>query len=285
MTEGRLSGLGVAQAGWTARVGRRATLDGLASPPLGGKVTLAGLERSGVTRRTAGGSRCGLELGTETASDTGANIHVVEARGTFGAGDTGALGTRGKAATGLCGRKRASAAPLRGIISLAVEGGTVSTESTLGGLCDTDSDGSAGELVAAPVESGLEVVDGLELDVTETLGLAIVAGDDANADDLGGSKELLDVGLHYVEGEVADEGGERRLVGNRNLVTGRVASLGTLEATVAVDTVGDAGKKVVASPAVGGLAGSRGDGKVVHFIGPRSLAGSLVGQEVVERHL
>ncbi len=95
------------------------------------------------------------------------------------------------------------------------------------GLGDADPDISALERRAGQVESLLQAIERAELNIAESLGLAIqLVLNDAHVGDLASAEEVVDVTLGSIEGEVAQVGSVWGLVGERELLTGSKAAVG-----------------------------------------------------------
>jgi hypothetical protein len=100
-------------------------------------------------------------------------------------------------------------------------------EDLLTRLRNADSDVSALELAAGEGEGLLQAVNRAELDVSESLGLAVeLVLDDAHVGDLAVAEEVVDITLSGVEGEVAQVGCVRGLRGEGQLLASSKAALG-----------------------------------------------------------
>lgn len=100
-------------------------------------------------------------------------------------------------------------------------------EALLTRLRNADSDVSALELAAGEGEGLLQAVYRAELDVSESLGLAVeLVLDDAHVGDLAVGEEVVDITLGGVEGEVAQVGCVRGLRGEGQLLACSKAALG-----------------------------------------------------------
>jgi hypothetical protein len=167
-----------------------------------------------------------------------------------------------------------------GLGTAPLSGSTIITDLTLTRrLSDADADVSAAKALLVALQSLLQGIEAVELDVTETLGLIVEVLHDADAGNLRLAEEALDVGIGGIERDVAEMnsvwGTGRELNGS----AGRVARLSLLESTTAREATTSAiiakstGAEVVAL-----VDSSRGRRQIVHLISPGTRGG--IRQEV-----
>jgi hypothetical protein len=154
-----------------------------------------------------------LEGGTSALAAVAAGVRGSSVEPTAAVAASGAGARIGEVGEGSLARPVGDVPGFRAVLGCVVLDAVMSIIGTVHtGLSNADADVSALELGAGKVESLLQAIEGAELDVAETLGLAVeLVLDDADVGDLAAGKEVGDVALGRVEGEVAQVGSVRGL--------------------------------------------------------------------------